>query len=338
MTPLLDVRHLHVHFPHGHGLWGRVHRVTRAVDGVDLALAPGEILGLVGESGCGKSTFARAVLQLIRPTAGQVLYEGVDLVTLRGEALRRHRQALQMVFQDPYASLNPRMRIGAIVSEPLRNFGLARGAAARDRAAELLDLVGLPANALDGFPHEFSGGQRQRIAIARALATHPRVLFCDEPVSALDVSIQAQVVNLIRDLQRRLGLTVVFISHDLSVVRHLSTRVAVMYLGKVVELAPAAELYAQPRHPYTQALLAAVPVPDPVVARTRRPAPLTGDPPSPEQERVGCDFAARCPLAQARCRLERPALALLAPGHHVACFHAHPAAVAVAHQEHPTHG
>ncbi len=320
--PILSIRELQVHFPRISGIVIRRERGRiRAVNGVSLDLREGEIIGLVGESGCGKSTLARGILQLVRPTGGEVWYKEQNLLQLRGEALRRVRQDLQIVFQDPYASLNPRMRAGDIVAEPLRNYGLAKGRAAQDIAAGLLERVGLSAEWLTGYPHEFSGGQRQRIAIARALALEPRILFCDEPVSALDVSIQAQVINLIRQLQRELHLTVVFISHDLSVVRHISDRVAVMYLGRIVEIAPAAELYASPGHPYTLALLQAVPIPDPLRERARSKVLLQGDPPSPSEERQGCDFAPRCPLVRDRCRQERPPLLEIGVGRHSACFY-----------------
>lgn len=320
--PLLRIEELEVHFPIRRGVvWSREVGRIRAVNGVSLAVPPGAVLALVGESGCGKSTLARAVLQLIRPTGGHVWYGGRDLAALRSRELREAWRELQLVFQDPFASLNPRLKVGQIVAEPLVNFGLARGRAAQRRAAELLKMVGLGASCIEGYPHQFSGGQRQRIAIARALAPEPKILFCDEPVSALDVSIQAQVIQLIRRLKDELGLTVVFISHDLSVVRTLADRVAVMYLGRIVELAPVAKLYDQPLHPYTQALLSAVPIPDPVAERQRERRLVQGEPPLPEEERAGCDFASRCPFARDRCRAERPPLAAHQPDHHAACFY-----------------
>ena len=279
---LVTVEDLRVHFPITSGIVFR-HKVgaVYAVDGIDLAIRRGETLGLVGESGCGKSTTGRAILQLIRPTSGRVLYEGGDLAHLKGGALRRQRRRMQMIFQDPYASLNSRMTISAIVSEPLLVHKLADRAGRKTRVRELLETVGINPNTLNRYPHEFSGGQRQRIGIARALAVEPNFIVCDEPISALDVSIRAQIINLLQQLQRELGLTYLFIAHDLSVVRHISDRVAVMYLGRIVELAENAELYERSMHPYTQALLSAVPIPDPVAEERRRPVVLTGDVPSP---------------------------------------------------------
>ena len=316
----LEVRDLRVHFPVTRGVMlARQVGLVRAVDGVDLDLERGETLGLVGESGCGKTTTGRAILQLVRPTGGRVTVDGTELTRLTASELRPWRKRLQIVFQDPYASLNPRMTVQAIVGEPLGVHDLARRADRPARVAELLSLVGLDASLARRYPHELSGGQRQRVGIARALAVKPDLLVCDEPVSALDVSIQAQVLNLLGDLQKRLGLTMLFIAHDLAVVRHLSTRIAVMYLGKVVEVAPAEELCARPLHPYTQALVSAVPVPDPVVEATRRRVLLAGDVPSPMAPPSGCRFHTRCPLAADVCRRDDPALRELSAGHRAAC-------------------
>jgi oligopeptide transport system ATP-binding protein len=318
MQPLLEVRGLVKHFPVKTGLLGRTTGHVKAVDGVSFALARGETLGLVGESGCGKSTTGRCVLRLIEPTAGDVTLAGESVTQAAPAALRGLARRMQIVFQDPYASLNPRMTVGAIVGEPLLIHRLAATRAEREaRVAELLRLVGLAPEHMRRYPHEFSGGQRQRIGIARALAVQPALIVCDEAVSALDVSVQAQVVNLLQDLQERLGLSYLFIAHDLSVVEHLSDRVAVMYLGRIVEIAPARRLYAQPQHPYTQALLSAVPVPDPLARRQR--IKLPGDPPSPLNPPQGCHFHPRCPLAEARCRQEAPVLKAVGAGHAVAC-------------------
>ncbi len=318
--PLLEVRGLKMYFPVLKGiLFQRRVGWIRAVDDITFHIARGETLGLVGESGCGKSTTGRAILQLYRPTAGQVLLDGQDLTRLRGGELRRMRRKMQMIFQDPYASLNPRMTVGSIIAEPLEIHNLARGKAKQERVAELLRLVNLNPYFANRYPHEFSGGQRQRIGIARALAVEPELIICDEPISALDVSIQAQIINLLESLQAELGLTYLFIAHDLSVVRHISDRVAVMYVGKIVELADRNALYEQPLHPYTRALLSAVPVPDPRVERRRRRIILTGDPASPVNPPPGCRFHPRCPFAQRVCQEIEPPLAEARPGHLVAC-------------------
>jgi oligopeptide transport system ATP-binding protein len=301
---------------------------VRAVDGVSFSLARGETLGLVGESGCGKSTTGRAVLQLLRPAAGSVIFDGQPLHEFwqrRGgrwrwdSRLQELRQRMQMIFQDPFASLNPRMTVEAILAEPLRNFAVASGGERRERIQQLLETVGMDPRALRRYPHEFSGGQRQRIGIARALALGPELIVADEPISALDVSIQAQIINLLADLRERLGLTLIFIAHDLAAVRHISDRIAVMYLGRIVELAPARTIVAAPRHPYTQALISAVPLPDPVHERTRQRTVLTGELPSPVNPPTGCPFHTRCPLREDRCRHEVPTLRPIAPGHEVAC-------------------
>jgi oligopeptide transport system ATP-binding protein len=319
---LLRVTELAVHFPVYAGLIRRQVGSIRAVDGVSFDIARGETLGLVGESGCGKSTTGRAVLRLVEATSGRIDFEGKDIAQLGGEALRRMRPRMQMIFQDPHASLNPRMTVGSIVAEPLTEHGALRGRGRQSRVEELLDAVGLNPAFANRYPHEFSGGQRQRIGIARALALDPSFIVCDEPIAALDVSIQAQVVNLLEELQDRLGLTYLFISHDLSMVRHIADRVAVMYLGKVVELANRDALYAEPKHPYTQALLSAVPIPNPRVEATRRHIILQGDVPSPANPPSGCRFRTRCPIAEARCAAEEPAWRRLPDGRHVACHFA----------------
>ncbi len=317
---LLQVRGLKKHFPIRSGIvFQREVAAVKAVDGISFDIYEGETLGLVGESGCGKSTTGRTILQLHRATAGSVKFEGEELTTLKGEALRKMRRRMQMVFQDPYASLNPRMSVGRIVAEPLVVHNIGSRKEREERVAELLDLVGLNPYFIRRYPHEFSGGQRQRIGLARALALNPRFIVADEPISALDVSIQAQVVNLLQKLQEDLGLTYLFIAHDLSMVRHLCDRVAVMYLGKIVEIAPSEELYTNPLHPYTQALLSAVPVPDPVVEETRQRIILKGDVPSPLNPPTGCNFNTRCPVSIDVCHDEDPDLVEVLPGHWVAC-------------------
>ncbi len=316
---LLQVRALAMHFPIYKGILRRQVGAIRALDGVSFDIVRGETLGLVGESGCGKSTTGRTILRLYDPTDGRITFDGRDITRMHGEGLRRIRPRMQMIFQDPQACLNPRMTVSSIVAEPLDEHGTVKGRQKRDRVRELLDAVGLNAKFADRYPHEFSGGQRQRIGIARALALNPDFIVCDEPIAALDVSIQAQVVNLLQDLQARLGLTYLFISHDLSMVRHLADRVAVMYLGKIVELAPQDRLYADPLHPYTQALLSAVPVPVPAIERKRERIILTGDVPSPANPPSGCRFRTRCPVAFDRCAIEEPAWREVVGGRWVAC-------------------
>ncbi|EFO81573.1 oligopeptide/dipeptide ABC transporter, ATPase subunit [Oscillochloris trichoides DG-6] len=320
---LIEVQNLEMHFPVTRGIvFQRKVGTIKAVDGISFAIKKGETLGLVGESGCGKSTTGRAILQLYRPTAGSVIFEGQDLTQLKGDALRKMRRRVQMIFQDPYASLNPRMTVGDIIGEPIRVHRLREGRAVRERVEELLGLVGLNPAFANRYPHEFSGGQRQRIGIARALAVEPQFVVCDEPVSALDVSIQAQVVNLLEELQQKLGLTYLFIAHDLSVVKHISDRVAVMYLGKMVELSEGSKLYSMPLHPYTQALLSAVPIPDPKVELQRRRIILEGDVPSPLNPPSGCHFHTRCPIMIPKCKEEDPPFTDYGDGHFAACWRA----------------
>ena len=318
---LLRVEHLTKHFPITRGIIiQRQVGAIQAVDDVSFDIHEGETLGLVGESGCGKSTTGRTIIQLYRPTSGKVYYQDKDLTTMKGEELRQLRRFMQIIFQDPYASLNPRMTVGDIVGEPLEVFGIQKNRKRRRaRVQELLRLVGLNPYFINRYPHEFSGGQRQRIGVARALALNPEFIVCDEPISALDVSIQAQVVNLLEELQDKLGLTYLFIAHDLSMVRHISDRTAVMYLGKIVELADREELYNHPLHPYTQALLSAVPVPDPLVEKKRQRIILKGDVPSPANPPSGCRFHPRCPLAQEICSEVQPEWREAAPRHWVAC-------------------
>ncbi|HVJ12990.1 MAG TPA: dipeptide ABC transporter ATP-binding protein [Burkholderiales bacterium] len=317
---LLQVENLVKHFPVGGGMFSKPAGQVRAIDGVSFTLHRGETLGLVGESGCGKTTTGRCILQLERPTSGRILFEGVDLATLSEAELRKVRRRVQVIFQDPYSSLNPRMTIGQIIAEPIRVHGIVQEAAAREkRVQELLEQVGLLAQHARRYPHQLSGGQRQRVGIARALAMEPTLIICDEPVSALDVSIEAQIINLLEDLQKRLGLTYLFIAHDLSVVRHISDRVAVMYLGKIVEITDRTALYEAPRHPYTRALLSAVPIPDPAVEETRERTVLRGEVPSPLNPPSGCVFHPRCPIAVARCSTEIPSLREIRSGHCGAC-------------------
>jgi oligopeptide/dipeptide ABC transporter ATP-binding protein len=319
--PLLEVRGLQMHFPVTEGIViNRKVGEVKAVDGIDFAVRRGETLGLVGESGCGKTTTGRCILRLERPTSGEILYDGVDIAKMERKELTSLRRRIQVIFQDPYSSLNPRMKVGEIIGEPIMVHGIERDATRRAvRVRELLSVCGLDPKFADRYPHEMSGGQRQRVGIARALAMEPEFIVCDEAVSALDVSIQAQIVNLLEDLRERFGLTYLFIAHDLSVVRHLCQRVAVMYLGRIVELATCDELFDNPLHPYTRALLAAVPVPDPSVEAERAFQPVKGEVPSPINPPSGCVFHPRCSIAVERCKMKRPELRELRPGHWVAC-------------------
>jgi oligopeptide transport system ATP-binding protein len=318
--PLLSVRELKVHFPIKRGIvFQRQIGSVMAVDGVSFDISKGDTLGLVGESGCGKTTTGLAILRLITPTAGDIDFESQSIAVTMSKDRQWIRRNIQMIFQDPFASLNPRMTIGNIIADPLRVHHLVRGKALRDRVKELLDLVGLNPSLVNRYPHQFSGGQRQRVGIARALAVEPSFIVCDEPVSALDVSVQAQILNLLEDLQNKLNLTYLFISHDLAVVRHISDRIAVMYLGRIVELTASKRLYKNPLHPYTQALLAAVHVPDPVVEHRRKRNPLHGDLPNPADPPKGCNFYTRCPIAKEICSVEEPLFKQVEPGQWVAC-------------------
>lgn len=318
---LLNVENLKMWFPITQGIviQRRIGDI-KAVDGISFFIRSGETLGLVGESGCGKSTTGRAILQLYRPTGGDVYFEGENLCQLKGEKLRRMRRKMQMIFQDPYASLNPRMTVGNIIGEPLEVHNILKGKALKERVQELLQVVGLNPYFINHYPHEFSGGQRQRIGVARSLAVNPSFIICDEPISALDVSIQAQIINLLEELQQQFGLTYLFIAHDLSVVRHISDRVAVMYLGKIVELTDRHTLYNDPKHPYTQALLSAVPIPDPFVEEKRQRIILEGDVPSPANPPQGCNFSTRCPVVMDICKENDPEFKDIGGEHWVACF------------------
>ena len=320
--PLLAVENLTKHFPIMQGVFRRQVGTVKAVDGLDFEIHERETLGLVGESGCGKSTAGRVILRLHDATAGRIVFRGTDITSLEGESLRRLRPRMQMIFQDPQDSLNPRMTVSSIISEPLQEHGTVKAGALRRRVEELLDAVGLDPGFTNRYPHEFSGGQRQRIGVARALALNPELIVCDEPIAALDVSIQAQVVNLLEDLQEQLGLTYLFISHDLGMIRHIADRVAVMYLGRIVELAPSDTLYREPLHPYTRALLSAVPIHDPELEARRQRVILSGEVPSPANPPPGCRFSTRCPIAAPECSEREPLWRELRPGHRVACHFA----------------
>ncbi|SEB73647.1 dipeptide ABC transporter ATP-binding protein [Paenibacillus sp. GP183] len=317
MSVLLEVQGLKKYYPISSGLFNKTSGYVKAVDDVTFSVNEGETLGIVGESGCGKSTTGRSIIRLTEPTAGEVIFQGQNLSLLKGDGLRKIRRDMQIVFQDPFASLNPRMTVGNILEEPLKIHGLAAGAERKQRVKELLEIVGLSEHHYHRYPHEFSGGQRQRIGIARALITKPKLIVADEPVSALDVSIQSQILNLMKDLQEQFKLTYLFISHDLSVVRHISDRVGVMYLGSLVELAPKHGLYENPQHPYTQALLSALPHPNPRENRER--IIMSGEVPSPSNPPTGCAFHTRCRFAEERCKSERPMLKQTSPGHWVSC-------------------
>lgn len=312
MKPLLKIRNLKKYYPHDKG-------VVKAIDNLSLDIYPGETLSLVGESGCGKSTVARCILRLTNPTSGTIHYNDQSILDLEGKALKAFRKEAGMIFQDPYASLNPRMTAGDIIGEPLEIHKILRGKEKRKKIDEMLELVGLPLDSVNRFPHEFSGGQKQRIGIARALSINPRFIICDEPISALDVSVQAQIINLLNTLQKEIGLTYLFIAHDLRIVKYLSTRVAVMYLGQVMEIAPVEELYKNPKHPYTQALLSAIPIPDPRIEKERTRIVLRGEVPSPLDPPKGCPFATRCPHATPACHHVRPELKEHKEGHMVSC-------------------
>lgn len=332
-TPLLKVEHLHKEFPTGSGFMGGKFskKVVSAVNDVSFEIRAGETFGLVGESGCGKSTTGRAIMHLDPPTSGKVYFEGKDISKMNKKELKAMRREMQFIFQDPYASLNPRMTIGEIISEPMVIHGIGTPEERIERVRELLDVVGLNPEHINRYPHEFSGGQRQRVGIARSFILRPKLIICDEPVSALDVSIQAQVLNLLKDLQKQYGTAYLFIAHDLSVVQHISDRVAVMYLGKMVELSDWKSLYAEPNHPYTQALLSAVPIPDPDVQQSRKRIILAGDPPSPIDPPSGCRFHTRCPIAQAKCSEETPEFREIGEGHFCACHYAAPFPIKESH-------
>lgn len=332
-TPLLKVEHLHKEFPTGSGFMGGKFskKVVSAVNDLSFEIRAGETFGLVGESGCGKSTTGRAIMHLDPPTSGKVYFEGRDISKMNKRELKAMRREMQFIFQDPYASLNPRMTIGEIISEPMVIHGIGTPEERIERVRELLDVVGLNPEHINRYPHEFSGGQRQRVGIARSFILRPKLIICDEPVSALDVSIQAQVLNLLKDLQKQYGTAYLFIAHDLSVVQHISDRVAVMYLGKMVELSDWKSLYAEPNHPYTQALLSAVPIPDPDVQQNRKRIILAGDPPSPIDPPSGCRFHTRCPIAQAKCSEETPEFREIGEGHFCACHYAAPFPIKESH-------